>query len=103
MEEKVLQPKRDLREIIGYLDELLDPQFYETEKMDDYLKITLLDEGALIDPINKLRQVYPNVLHLERKIDVVDLQAKKVSESEKESQKSKLALSPAILRRNDDE
>src|SRR5699024_11560568 len=37
-------------------------------------------------------QVYPNVLHLERKIDVVDLQAKKSVRIQKESQKSKLAL-----------
>lgn len=26
-----------------------------------------MDEGALIDPMGKLRQFYPNILHLERK------------------------------------
>jgi DNA repair protein SbcD/Mre11 len=67
--ERTLTPKRDLREIEGYLEELLDPSFYQTQQVEDYLKITLLDEGALIDPIQKLRQVYPNVLHLERKIE----------------------------------
>lgn len=62
-----LQPKQDLRELIGYLDELLDPSYYEKERIHDYLSVTLLDEGSVLDPIGKLRQVYPNVLHLERK------------------------------------
>ena len=44
---RTLTPEHDMREIEGYLEELLDPQFYETQKIDDYLKITLLDEGAL--------------------------------------------------------
>ncbi|AIM17831.1 MULTISPECIES: exonuclease SbcCD subunit D [Neobacillus] len=71
-----LNPTYDMREIEGYLEELLDPQFYEKERTHDYLKITLLDEGALIDPMNKLRQVYPNVLHLEKKIDLTDVRKK---------------------------
>ncbi|MDF1507129.1 exonuclease SbcCD subunit D [Robertmurraya sp. DFI.2.37] len=68
-----LAPKKDMRELEGHLEELLDPSFYGKQKLDDYLKITLHDEGALLDPINKLRQVYPNVLHLERKIALADL------------------------------
>lgn len=72
-----LTPKKDMREIEGFIDQLLDPSFYEKENIHDYIKITLHDEGALIDPINKLRQVYPNVLHLERKIALTD--AKKSS------------------------
>lgn len=71
-----LKPQKDLREIEGHLDELMDPAFYEKQKLDDYLKITLFDEGALLDPINKLRQVYPNVLHLERRIAVTDMKKK---------------------------
>lgn len=76
MRKEHLTPKLDLRELEGYLDELLDPAFYQKQKTDDYLKITLLDEGALIDPIGKLRKVYPNILHLERKIDFMDEKAK---------------------------
>lgn len=84
-----LTPTHDMRELEGHLQELLDPAFYEKERLHDYLKITLLDEGALIDPINKLRQVYPNVLHLERKIDVNDMKKKQsfnASQSEKKSE-----------------
>ncbi|WP_229766636.1 exonuclease SbcCD subunit D C-terminal domain-containing protein, partial [Vibrio cholerae] len=33
---------------------------------DDYLLVRLLDKHAILDPMEKLRQVYPNVLHLEK-------------------------------------
>ncbi|NWQ41643.1 exonuclease SbcCD subunit D [Bacillus sp. EB106-08-02-XG196] len=84
-----LSPTHDMRELEGRLEELLDPYFYEKQKLNDYLKITLLDEGALLDPINKLRQVYPNVLHLERKIDITDLKKKQsfnITQNEKKSE-----------------
>lgn len=87
-----LAPKLDMREIEGHLEELLDPSFYEKQKCDDYLKVTLLDEGALIDPINKLRQVYENVLHLERKIAVTDMKKKLSFTVEKDERKSELEL-----------
>ncbi|GBU10410.1 exonuclease [Erysipelotrichaceae bacterium] len=62
--EKFLKPAHDLQIIEGYLEELL----IRTDIVKtDYLQINLLDEGALIDPIGKLRAVYPNILHLERK------------------------------------
>lgn len=84
-----LNPTHDMRELEGHLEELLDPYFYEKQKLHDYLKITLLDEGALLDPINKLRQIYPNVLHLERKIDITDLKKKQsfnITQNEKKSE-----------------
>ncbi|QDP40400.1 exonuclease SbcCD subunit D [Radiobacillus deserti] len=58
-----LIPRRDMRVLAGYFDELmkLDPS-------EDYLHIQLLDEGQLIDPIGKLRKVFPNILRLERKV-----------------------------------
>ncbi|MCM3567997.1 exonuclease SbcCD subunit D [Neobacillus mesonae] len=87
-----LHPAHDMREIEGYMEQLLDPQFYEKEKTDDYLKITLLDEGALIDPINKLRQVYPNVLHLERKIDLTDMKKKQTISGARSEKKSEIEL-----------
>jgi DNA repair protein SbcD/Mre11 len=84
-----LSPTYDMREIEGHLDELLDPQFYEKQRLNDYLKITLMDEGEILDPISKLRQVYPNVLHLERKIDITDMKKKQsfnVTQGEKKSE-----------------
>jgi len=89
LREEVLKPKQDMRELQGLMEELLDPAFYQSQKVDDYLKITLHDEGTLIDPINQLRQVYPNVLHLERKMDLTDAKKKntfKVIEDKKRSE-----------------
>lgn len=87
-----LAPKQDMRELEGHLEELLDPSFYEKEKLDDYLKITLHDEGALMDPINKLRQVYPNVLHLEQKIALADMKNRQTFTAIKQEKKSEIEL-----------
>jgi exonuclease SbcD len=81
-----------MRELEGHLEELLDPHFYEKQKLDDYLKVTLLDEGALIDPINKLRQIYPNVLHLDRKVDLIDIKKKTAFSSAQREKKTDLEL-----------
>ncbi|WP_428775565.1 exonuclease SbcCD subunit D [Vibrio sp.] len=39
----------------------------------DYLLVRLLDKHAILDPMEKLRQVYPNVLHLEKPGMLADL------------------------------
>jgi exonuclease SbcD len=60
-----LKPRRDLRCIKGHLKELLKgPQ--NGESSEDYMMVTLLDEGAILDAMGRLRKVYPNVLHIER-------------------------------------
>jgi DNA repair protein SbcD/Mre11 len=87
-----LLPRQDMREISGYIEELLDPSFYEKQKTDDYLKIILHDEGALLDPIGKLRQIYPNILHLEKKINQRDMKHKQNFNSIKEDKKSEIDL-----------
>ena len=61
----LLYPQHDVRNIEGRLDELLaagpaDPARH------DYLRITLTDSGALLNALGRLREVYPNVLQLER-------------------------------------
>ncbi|MCE9776806.1 exonuclease SbcCD subunit D [Shewanella algae] len=60
-----LKPRRDVRVIEGLLDELLQ-QGEKDPGREDYLMVRLLDTQALLDPMGKLRGVYPNVLHLER-------------------------------------
>jgi exonuclease SbcD len=65
LEPVALRPRRDLRCLEGALEEILQgPKSGESK--EDYLKVTLKDEGALLDPMGKLRKVYPNVLHIER-------------------------------------
>jgi DNA repair protein SbcD/Mre11 len=64
-EEYNLTPRRDLRQIRGFINDLLqNPHDYGP--VDDYLMATLLDEGAVYDAMGRLRDVFPNLMHLDR-------------------------------------
>ncbi|MEW9121252.1 MAG: exonuclease SbcCD subunit D [Thermotaleaceae bacterium] len=65
IEAVALKPRRDLRCIEGYLKDILEAGPKDPNK-EDYLMVTLKDEGAILDAIGKLRKVYPHVLHIER-------------------------------------
>lgn len=74
-----LHPLRDMRIIRGPLKELIDPSIYEDTNTEDYIFAVLTNaEDALLDPISKLRSVYPNIMGL-------------TMEREKKEQKSKTA------------
>ncbi len=60
-----LQPQRPLRTIRGTLAELLAQGSQDPKKLD-FISATLLDPGVLLDPLGRLRKVYPNVLHIDR-------------------------------------
>ena len=63
-----LSPRRDLRIIEGRLADLLAGPESNTgpgESREDYLWVRLQDPGPLLDPMGRLREVYPNVLHLD--------------------------------------
>lgn len=62
-----LVPKRNLRVIEGMLDDLLSRKPAASER-EDYLMVRLLDTAALLDPMGRLREVYPNVLQIERPV-----------------------------------
>ncbi len=59
-----LVPKRDMREIKGTYSEITLKENYEGSNVDDYVHIILTDEEDVIDAINKLRVIYPNIMHL---------------------------------------
>ena len=63
--ERSLEPLHDLRIIEGELNQLLAAAAADPAPQD-YLLVRLTDRGALLDAMGQLRQVYPNVLHLER-------------------------------------
>ncbi len=65
IEQIPLHAKHDMRIIEGALEDLLEQGKDDSEK-DDYLLVRLTDTHAILDIMNKLREVYPNVLHLER-------------------------------------
>lgn len=60
-----LQSPRDLRIIEGEFQSILEKGRTDP-KADDYLLIRLTDKHAILEPMERLRQVYQNVLHVEK-------------------------------------
>lgn len=59
-----LTARRDLRVVKGTLKEILagdDPL-----NREDYVAVRLTDRDAVFDAMNRLRLIYPNIIHLER-------------------------------------
>lgn len=60
-----LRPLRDLKRIRGRFEELSQKRFYDgTEFRECYLDITLTDEQDVPDALQKLRLIYPYIMHL---------------------------------------
>ena len=64
-----LKPLRNMRIIRGPLEELIKSAKEDEKDKDDYIQAILTDEGELMDPIGKLRAVYPNVMLLRREVN----------------------------------
>ena len=60
-----LVPLRDMRIVEDEMQLILE-QGKVDPNADDYLLVRLTDRHAILDAMNKLRSVYPNVLHLEK-------------------------------------
>ncbi len=60
-----LVPLRDMRIIEGEIQSILEQGKVDPNN-EDYLLVRLTDRTAILDPMGKLRAVYPNVLHLEK-------------------------------------
>lgn len=65
VEQVLLTPRRDIRRVSGLLTDILACRQGGGTK-EDYLMVTLEDREPILDVIGKLRQVYPNVLQVER-------------------------------------
>jgi len=92
LECKTLLPLREMRRIKGTLKDLLDPGVHQGTNVEDYLHVTLTDEGELIEPMSKLRTVYPNVLSLEIEVKERCVGESKTAAGQGYKHKSKLAL-----------
>lgn len=86
-----LIPKRDMRIIKGPIDELLNPEVFKNTNTEDYVYAILTDKGELIDPISKLRTVYPNIMGLSKE-NGNQREQNNTSASEGYKSKSKLEL-----------
>jgi exonuclease SbcD len=63
-----LRPKRDLRRLRGQFKDLLIGKGDSGSK-SDYIEFTLLDRGPVLDAMGRLRETYPNALHVRREAD----------------------------------
>ncbi len=79
---KPLIPLKEMRTIEGTLEEVLlaaTPQ-----NKEDYLRVILTDEGELLEPMNRLKQVYPNTMILELKKHQQEVQMKGLTKKDRE-------------------
>ncbi len=63
VEKRELIPRRDMRTVETTMEELLTHPISE-----DYVFVRLLDETPVLYPMEKIRSVYPNAMHVERKL-----------------------------------
>lgn len=91
IEFKALKPLRDLRVIKGNIEDLIEQTRELEDEKNDYIQAILTDDGELINPMEKLRAVYPNTMLItrERKRQVSE---DKTSAKGEYKKKSKLEL-----------
>ncbi|GEN45996.1 exonuclease SbcCD subunit D [Alkalibacillus haloalkaliphilus] len=65
VEKRLLKPRLDLRTIEGYLEDLLKQDVNE-----DYVFVKLLDEHTVLFPMEQIRSVYPNAMHIEKRVQI---------------------------------
>ena len=59
-----LEPKRDLRQITGTLDEIMKASKEDPNNHEDFIDVILTNENEVMDAMATLRTVYPNVLKI---------------------------------------
>ncbi len=60
-----IKVKHDLRVVTGTLAEVIDAGKND-DRVEDYILAKLTDSQVLLDPMGRLRQIYPNILQIER-------------------------------------
>lgn len=78
-----LTPIRDMKTLEGKLEDLLEN--IDESIRNDYIRAILTDQGELIEPMSKLRQVYPNVMLLEIKRIIGNMTQSPLTSSERQS------------------
>ncbi len=63
---KPLKPLRDVHQITETFATLLDEDFYQQFNLTDYFGITLKDTKPIPNVLARLREVYPNIISLDR-------------------------------------
>ncbi len=63
VEKRFLSPNRNIRTVEGKMEDILLHEMNE-----DYVFVNLLDDTPILFPMEKVRSVYPNAMHVERKV-----------------------------------
>jgi exonuclease SbcD len=63
VERILFKPKRRIRVLTGLFLDILENAHQLPS--DDFIKLVLTDDGALVDPISRIREFYPNTLQLQ--------------------------------------
>ena len=61
-----IKPLRDVVNLTGSFEELTDPETYDKLDRDAYYGVTLTDKAIIPDVMNRLRQIYPRIVSLDR-------------------------------------
>jgi exonuclease SbcD len=68
IEKRELTPRRDMRTVEGLMADIERDSINE-----DYVFVRLLDEAPVLSPMERVRSVYPNAMHVERKMAIAGL------------------------------
>lgn len=68
VEKRLFVPRRDIRTVEGWMADIERGEFSE-----DYVFVRLLDEQPVISPMERVRAVYPNAMHVERQAALLQL------------------------------
>lgn len=64
LEKRTFTPRRDMRRVEAEIKDILQMPINE-----DYVFVTLLDDAPVLSPMEKIRAVFPNAMHVNRKFD----------------------------------
>lgn len=60
-----LQPRREMTELRGTFEEILEEARKKGEPQTDYYHMILMDETDVVDALSRLREYYPNIMLLD--------------------------------------
>lgn len=93
IERRFLPPKRDMRTVEATMEDLLTYPVSE-----DYVFVRLKDEAPVLSPMEKIRSVFPNAMHVERNHNFLSHASNEDTKSVNRSKMSDLDLFKAFYK-----
>lgn len=91
VDKRELKPLRDMRRVVAPIEEL-----ERHAGSDDYAFVTLLNDDPVLFPMEKVRAVYPNALHVERRAASSAVAASEAAEAPARREADPVALFAAF-------